>query len=170
VFAARQRLGEDVLGYAHAVKIDALAGLGKLLAEQPKAKGSDRGGRRSRLDGTRAVPSNSPSTLADLGIDKKTSALSQRLAALSDSDHKAVASRKTGTPSGPVSRLTLAEMGIDKKTSSLLDLAARRRRAGPPASARRARDVGVYPYELCIVRRHVALRGSVRQDPSVLQP
>ncbi|HIM52190.1 MAG TPA: hypothetical protein EYM36_09780, partial [Acidobacteria bacterium] len=125
MFAARQRLGEDVLGYAHAVKIDALAGLGKLLAEQPKAKGSDRGGRRSRLDGTRAVPSNSPCTLADLGIDKKTSALSQRLAALSDSDHKAVASRKTGTPSGPVSRLTLAEMGIDKKTSSLLDLAAR---------------------------------------------
>ncbi len=73
--APRPRLGEDVLGYAHAVKIDALAGLGKLLAEQPKAKGSDSGGRRSRLDGTRAVPSNMPPTLAEMGIDKRTSSL-----------------------------------------------------------------------------------------------
>ena len=37
VFAARQRLGEDVVGLAHAIKTHALARLGELLAEMPKA-------------------------------------------------------------------------------------------------------------------------------------
>ena len=38
--ATRQRLGQDVTGYASALKIDALAGLGKLLKKQPKATGA----------------------------------------------------------------------------------------------------------------------------------
>jgi len=37
----RQRLGEDVIGYAHALKVEALAGLGELLKKQPKATGVD---------------------------------------------------------------------------------------------------------------------------------
>ena len=89
----RQRLGEDVIGYAHALKVEALAGLGELLKKQPKATGGDRTGRRSTLGGTRAVPPNSPLTLADLGIDKKTSSLAQRLASLSDVERNAIAAR-----------------------------------------------------------------------------
>tara|TARA_Y100000815_G_C13275791_1_gene474884 strand:- start:959 stop:1165 length:207 start_codon:yes stop_codon:yes gene_type:complete len=37
----RQRLGEDVIGYAHALKVEALAGLGELLKKQPKETGVD---------------------------------------------------------------------------------------------------------------------------------
>ena len=58
-----------------------------------KAKGSDRGGRRSKFDGSRKVPSNSPPTLAEQGIDKKTANLARKLAALSDTERNAVAAR-----------------------------------------------------------------------------
>ena len=40
VFAHRQRLGDEIVGYAHQIKIYALAKLGELLAEMPKAKGA----------------------------------------------------------------------------------------------------------------------------------
>ena len=51
---------------------DALAGLGDLIKQAPKAKGTDRGGRRAKLDGSRKIPSSSPPTLAAQGVDKKT--------------------------------------------------------------------------------------------------
>src|SRR6187397_1280430 len=40
VFAHRQRLGDEVTGYAHEIKTYALAKLGELLREMPKAKNS----------------------------------------------------------------------------------------------------------------------------------
>ena len=74
IFATRQRLGEDVIGYAHAVKFDALAGLGELLKQTPKAKGSrGRGPGRGKV-GIAADPTfNEPPTFAEMGIDKRTS-------------------------------------------------------------------------------------------------
>ena len=45
-YARRRALGEDAMGKAHAIKIDALARLGGLLAEMPKATGT-----RGQLDG-----------------------------------------------------------------------------------------------------------------------
>ena len=93
VFATRQRLGEEVIGQAHALKIEALAGLGALIKKAPKAKGTDRGGRRAKLDGSRKLPSNSPATLAEQGVDKKTANVARKLAALSDTEMAAVAAR-----------------------------------------------------------------------------
>ena len=59
-----------MIGYAHAVKIDALAGLGKLLDQTPLRAGS-------RGVGNSGVPKVNPTspTLAEMGIDKKTSSL-----------------------------------------------------------------------------------------------
>ena len=66
IFAARQRLGEDVIGYAHAVKIDALAALGELMAQAPKAK-RGAGPGRGKV-GIAAGPTfNEPPTLRGLG-------------------------------------------------------------------------------------------------------
>ncbi len=81
VFAKRQDLGEVVIGFAHALKVHALAKLGDLLASMPKATGRSGPGRGKA--GTEAGPAftNAP-TLAELGIDKKTSAVAQQLAAL----------------------------------------------------------------------------------------
>jgi len=92
IFAARQSLSDDVIGYAHALKIEALAGLGELLKKAPKAKGTDRGG-RPKIDGSRKVPSITPPTLAEQGVNKKTANLARKLAALSDTERNAVAAR-----------------------------------------------------------------------------
>ena len=67
IFATRQRLGEDVIGYAYSVKIDALAGLGKLLEETPLPSGTHyRGGGGS---GTSREPLlDAPPTLAETRV------------------------------------------------------------------------------------------------------
>ncbi len=133
-----QRLGEDVIGYAHALKVEALAGLGELLKQTPKAKGTDRGGRSSKLDGSRVVPSNSPPTLAEMGIDKKTSSLAQRLAGLLDAELDTIASREK----------TLAEVTRTKTAEarsvrlSLPDAKYRIVYADPPWEYRDTADVG----------------------------
>jgi len=54
--------------------------LGQKLSEAEKADGSEYGGRRSKLGGTRVVPPNPPLTLAQLGVSKKESAETQQLA------------------------------------------------------------------------------------------
>lgn len=75
IYARRQKLGEEAIDFAHAVKIEALRKLGEILKGTPKAK--------ARFDGTSKEPSrNGHDTLADLGVDKKTSSMAQKLAAL----------------------------------------------------------------------------------------
>lgn len=93
LFAHRQRLGDEIVGYAHEIKTYALAKLGELLAAMPKAKPGVKG-RTKKLDGTRAAPSNSAATLAELGLDKKTSAIAQQLAALPAPTREAIAARE----------------------------------------------------------------------------
>ena len=51
VFAKRQKLGEEVIGYAHTIKTRALARLGELLREIEKHEGG-----RPRKTGSRVVP------------------------------------------------------------------------------------------------------------------
>lgn len=83
IYARRQKLGEEAIDYAHAVKIEALRKLGALLKETPKAK--------ARFDGTSREPSkNGAETLSDLGLDKKTSSIAQKLAALPEKEFEAV--------------------------------------------------------------------------------
>ncbi len=90
VFATRQRLGEDVISHAHTLKVEALAGLGELLKQTPKAKGGQPYQQGQKPTGSALLP---VATLAEMGIDRKTSSLAQRLASLSDVERNAVASR-----------------------------------------------------------------------------
>lgn len=59
--------------------------LGELLAAMPKATGGD--AQRTRFQ----IGTKSPTTLSDLGIDKKTSARAPKLAALPPEKFEAVA-------------------------------------------------------------------------------
>lgn len=97
VFAKRQKLGEEVIGYAHAIKFRALAKLGKLQEAMPKAKGS-RGQARGRdISGgiVIAPPEKDTPSLDDLGVDKKTAAIARQLAALPPNLREAIAQRET---------------------------------------------------------------------------
>lgn len=95
VFATRQKMSADIIGYAHQIKIDALAQLGDLLRVMPKATGvagRDRKGKTRGSSGTPRVVE--PPTYADLGLDKKTASVAQQLATLSrapDRDLEALA-------------------------------------------------------------------------------
>lgn len=94
VFAHRQRLGETVTGYAHEIKIYALTKLGELLREMPKATGGQPYQKKpGKATGSSLVPV--ASTLADLGLDKKTAHVAQQLADLPVPVRDAIAKRET---------------------------------------------------------------------------
>lgn len=83
IYARRQKLGQEAIDFAYAVKIEALRKVGELLEDTPKAK--------ARFDGSSKEPSkNGAATLKELGLDKKTSSIAQKLAALPEKDFEAV--------------------------------------------------------------------------------
>jgi hypothetical protein len=82
IYARRQKLTDETIGYAHSLKTDAMALLGKHLQATEKATGGEHGGRKE-IDGSRKEPSNQTLTLKEHGLDKKLSADAQLLADLS---------------------------------------------------------------------------------------
>jgi N6-adenosine-specific RNA methylase IME4 len=88
-YAKRQKLGEEAINLATSIKVEALRQLGHMLKETPRAKGGDYGGETS--DGNKRVPSlDAAPTLAEMGLDKKTSKLAQDIAALPEEQFEAV--------------------------------------------------------------------------------
>lgn len=85
IYAKRQQLSEESIRYAHAIKIEALRRLGTMLKETPDAKT----GPKPKQLGSHMEPNSIP-TLADLGINKKTSMTAQRLAELPPDKFKQV--------------------------------------------------------------------------------
>ena len=74
VYAKRQKLGEEAVGYANSIKIEAMRRLGEMWAEAPK----NRGGMGSfNTCGSKQEPH---ATLSQLGIDKKVASIAQQLA------------------------------------------------------------------------------------------
>jgi len=88
IYAKRQKLGEDAISYATSIKVEALRQLGMMLKETERADGGD--AQRTRFQKS----TESPPTLSELGIDKKISSLSQKIADLTDEEIEKV---KTGT-------------------------------------------------------------------------
>lgn len=78
IYAKRQQLGEEAIGIAHSIKLEALRKLGEMLKETPKAKARFHEGNKKEPS------SNDAPTLAELGLDKKTSSIAQKLADLPD--------------------------------------------------------------------------------------
>ena len=93
VFATRQRMGEAVIGQAHALKTRALVRLGELLKDLPKAKGNAGPGRGKAGASVGPAFTDAP-TLSELGLDKKTSMVAQQLAALPEATREAIAQRE----------------------------------------------------------------------------
>lgn len=75
IYAKRQQLGEEAILYATSIKIEALRQLGNMLKNTPRNEGG-----RPPETGTNSAPVFP--TLADMGLDKKTSKLAQDIAAL----------------------------------------------------------------------------------------
>jgi hypothetical protein len=93
-----ERINASVETVNRAAEIRTLAErqMGAFLKEMPKAKGCEHGGRAS-IDGSRAEPSNSPATLAEIGITKKQSSTAQKLASIPTEEfHERVAVLKAG--------------------------------------------------------------------------
>ena len=69
-----QQLGEEAIGYAHAVKIEALSRLGELLKPMPKNPGTRTVGSPKGVSkgGSVLAPPMDIPTYASLGIDKRT--------------------------------------------------------------------------------------------------
>lgn len=78
IYAKRQQLGEEAVSIATSIKLEALRKLGEMLQATPRNTGQI-----SR--GTFLVPRGNEPTLEQLGLDKKTSAVAQKLATLSES-------------------------------------------------------------------------------------
>lgn len=86
VFAHRQRMSEQVTGYAHQIKIYALAKLGELIAAAQEAGEISSKGRPRK--------SSIAEHLSGIGIDRKTSAVAQQLATLPMPVRDAIASKE----------------------------------------------------------------------------
>jgi DNA modification methylase len=91
VYARRQKLSQEAIGYATAVKVDAMTMMGEFLKAAPKNEGA-------KGIGTSAVPkkNHTPPTLASNGIGKKESADAQALAALKAADPQTHAAVRAG--------------------------------------------------------------------------
>jgi len=85
IYAKRQQLGEEAIMYATAIKVEALAQLGRMLRETPRNPGTRLAGRD--IGGAKIVPpTNDIPTYADLGLDKKISKLAQDIAKLPEDE------------------------------------------------------------------------------------
>lgn len=82
VYARRQKLSEEAIAYATAVRVDAMTLMGEFLKTAPKNQGAVPGKTGSK---TKPVLDPTP-TLADHGIGKKESSDAQALAALKESE------------------------------------------------------------------------------------
>lgn len=82
IFAKRQNASEEVQAEAHAFHVEAIRLLGEALAREPKATGGD--AQRTRFQKS----TESPPTLADMGISKKLSAQAQKVAALPPEEYR----------------------------------------------------------------------------------
>lgn len=84
IYAKRQQLGDDAIHYATSIKVEALAQLGKMLKETPRNTGVRMAGSINGVGGTIVEPPSTIPTLAEMGLDKKTSKLAQDIASLPD--------------------------------------------------------------------------------------
>jgi len=86
ILAKRQQLGDEAIKYATSIKVEALAQLGRMLKETPRATG---GQPYQNPTGNKQEPVETP-TLADMGLDKRTSKLAQDISNLPEKQIEAV--------------------------------------------------------------------------------
>ena len=83
IYVRRQNLGVEAEKLAASVKVEALRKLGEMLKAAPKNTGVVDRSKKGMTRGDKGVQRvDEPETLAELGIDKRTSAVAQKLAEL----------------------------------------------------------------------------------------
>lgn len=92
-WAKRKNLGKAAIEHCRRYALLAERRIGELLQPTARATGADIAGRPKQLDGSRALPSNRPPTLAELGLTKRESAEAQALAELSEEQFNEVVAR-----------------------------------------------------------------------------
>ena len=86
IYAKRQQLGEEAIKYATAIKVEALAQLGRMLKETKRNKGAAGIGINQYTTEVSYQNGTAPPTLMELGLDKKTSKLAQDIAELPEKE------------------------------------------------------------------------------------
>jgi len=94
IYAKRQSMSQESIDYAYSIKIDALRKLGEMLQETPKNKGtkSQLSGKNSSGGTKMEPPEEATPSLKELGLDKKTSSIAQKLAKLPEKEFAQVRS------------------------------------------------------------------------------
>jgi hypothetical protein len=77
-WAKRKGLGEQTILHTKSYALEAERKMGEILLQTERAKGTDKAGKPS-LDGSRALPSNPPPTLSEIGLSKRESSEAQKL-------------------------------------------------------------------------------------------
>lgn len=90
IFWKRQKMSEELVAQATEFKVEALRQLGVMLKETPRNTGTAGMGRPSLGGAILEPPISSEPTLAEMGIDKKTSKLAQDIASLPEEKFEAV--------------------------------------------------------------------------------
>ena len=91
VYAKRQKLGEEAISYATAIKVEALRQLGNMLKETPRNTGDAGRAVFGETRGAQRIPRvGEPPTLEEMGLDKRTSKLAQDIASLPEEQFDAV--------------------------------------------------------------------------------
>jgi hypothetical protein len=119
-YAKRQKLGEEAVMYATSIKVEALKQLGIMLKETPRNKGaSGRFFTGNELEPVKTAMDGTP-TLAEMGLDKKTSKLAQDIASLPDEQFERV---RNGVASLSKAQKKAKEMRTFEQHAALVELA-----------------------------------------------
>lgn len=84
IYAKRQELGKEAELRATSIRVEALRQIGEILIVSPKNTGVRMMGSTKGTGGTKIEPPSVIPTLAEMGLDKKTSKLAQDIAKLPD--------------------------------------------------------------------------------------
>lgn len=97
IYARRQKLGDEAINYATAIKVDAMTLMGEFLKAAPKNNGAAGRGEKGAKRGSLVEPPiDQPPTLAEVGIGRKESVTVQALAELKAKDPETHEKVRTG--------------------------------------------------------------------------
>ena len=128
IYAKRQKLGEEAIGYATEIKLEALRQLGNMLKETERSIGTRGQLKGKNISGSTVIepPDHTPPTLDDLGIDKKISSLSQKIADLTDEEFETIKAATNITKVFKNHRMNEEKDKIEKRNDDLVNIEIRK--------------------------------------------
>lgn len=167
IYGQRQRLSQEAIAHATAVKIDAMTLMGEMLKATPKAPA----GRPAKEKiGSPAEPiSMAPPTLADLGISKKESSAAQALAKIKEAAPEVHEQVRTGDMSIGKARKVIAQRARNRASEQQAD--EPHEPAGKPAKRKQVEEVDPEDYRTAfILRADVALEFAEKEYTGPITP